>query len=885
VPTDILISSDPWENRVAIIEDGSLAEIYFEREEKVIGSIYKGKVQNVLPGMGASFVDIGLGRNAFLYVDDINKTPLNIGDVEVTSGRSGWTIGEKVSKGDDVLVQIVKEPRGLKGARISTNISLPGRYLILMPTGKYSGVSRKIDSAEERNRLKGIMKRIRPEGMATVVRTAAGNVSEAELIADLGVLIRMWHGILETFKRAQAPALLHKDMNLVYKAARDFVTPDIDHVYIDDAEEFDKVRDFMRLLGPQYLDRIEHYNSGRSLFKDFRVDEEIQKLLRPKVNLPSGGSIVIETTEALTVIDINSGKFTGGRNLEDTIVKTNVEAAAEIARQVRLRDIGGIIVCDFIDMNSESSRNKVLQTLEAGLRRDRTRTTIQSFSALGLLEFTRKRVGKDLAGQLRSSCPTCHGAGAVMSPESVTIETFRKIRHDIDGKHEPVVVEAHPYVGAQMEFWYEDELRALAESIGESIEIRVDAATHPEHPHLIYGPLNGKAERPIVRVGDEFEVDLLNMRLPNPTSALAVINGRLVEVENAAAAVGQTIKVRILDVDGADVLAEPMTPIAIAAETRRRRRRGRGVPKPLTAEEQADELRELAEEAARGAEVRAGIGISTAAEAEAEEAIEKAPKLGPDIVGRSVGGGREDSFSENGFDEGQPRRRRRRRRRRGRGGQGTEGGPGTAAAAQTADAQATAASAAPETEVEPGLAAASWPPDGDEAHKRGRRRRRRRRRGHGGAVQEGGTPRPVPDRHIFRVNPDGSLVATGETAPAEPTRAIAPWRQSAGHVAIEPPPPALSIPPESAGGDVRVTKPTRRRTTTPRRTAAASLEATEVHALPSGETAAEKPKRRTRKKAEADGAAEAKPKRARKTATAAGEAPKKRTRKKTETEA
>ncbi|TAM92398.1 hypothetical protein EPN42_01175, partial [bacterium] len=305
VPTEILISSDPWENRVAIVEDGTLSEIYVEREEKVIGSIYKGKVQNVLPGMGASFIDIGLGRNAFLYVDDINRQPLNIGDVEITQGRSGWTIGEKVNRGDEVLVQIVKEPRGLKGARVSTNISLPGRYLILMPTGRYSGVSRKIESAEERNRLKAIMKRIRPEGMATIVRTAAAGVSEAELIADLGVMIRMWHGILESYKRPKAPALLHKDMNLVYKAARDFLTPDVDAMWIDDAHEFEKVRDFLRLLGPQYLDRVKNYDGN--LFHDRGIDEEIQKLLRPKVWLPSGGYLIIEHTEALTVIDINSG--------------------------------------------------------------------------------------------------------------------------------------------------------------------------------------------------------------------------------------------------------------------------------------------------------------------------------------------------------------------------------------------------------------------------------------------------------------------------------------------------------------------------------------------------------------------------------------------------
>ncbi len=381
--SEILISCDPWENRVAILEDGDLAELYIEREEKVIGSIYKGKVQNVLPGMGAAFVDIGLGRNAFLYVDDINKQPLNIGDVEITQGHSGFTISEKVKRGDDVLVQIVKEPRGLKGARISTNISLPGRYLILMPTGKYSGVSRKVDSAEERDRLKGVMKRIRPEGMATVVRTAAAGASEAELIADLGVLIRMWHGILETYRRAESPSLLHKDMNLVYKAARDFITADVDRVLIDDEEEYRKVRDFLQLLGPQYIERLEYYNSGRSLFDDYKIDDELQKLMKPKINLPSGGSIVIESTEALTVVDVNSGKFTGGRNLEDTIVKTNIEAAEEIARQVRLRDIGGIIVVDFIDMSSEASRSKVIKTLEDSLRRDRTRATIQSFSNLG----------------------------------------------------------------------------------------------------------------------------------------------------------------------------------------------------------------------------------------------------------------------------------------------------------------------------------------------------------------------------------------------------------------------------------------------------------------------------------------------------------------------
>ena len=837
MPTDILISSDPWENRVAVLEDGQLAEIYFEREERVIGSIYKGKVMNVLPGMGASFVDIGLGRNAFLYVDDINKTPLNIGDVEITQGRSGYSISEKVERGEDVLVQIVKEPRGLKGARISTNISLPGRYLILMPTGKYSGVSRKIESAEERNRLKAIMKLIRPEGMATVVRTAAAGVSQAELIADLGVLIRMWHGILESYKRAAAPALIHKDMNLVYKAARDFITPEVNRVLIDDAEEYEKVRDFMRLLGPQYVDRIGHYNSGRSLFKDFKVDEEVQKLLRPKVNLPSGGSIVIESTEALTVIDVNSGKFTGGRNLEDTIVKTNVEAAAEIARQVRLRDIGGIIVCDFIDMSSEGARNKVIATLEGGLRKDRTRTTIQSFSALGLLEFTRKRVGKDLSAQLRAPCPTCNGLGGVMSPETVAIETLRDVRrfdHDHfngKGKHHPVEVILAPTVGAQLDYWYQDELHALEEELQTKIAVRVDLALHPERTRLVLLDDDKDVTAPPqnVRVGDEIEVDLLNVRVPVATSALAVVGDRLVEVENAAGAIGQSVKIKVLDIDeDGTILAEPRTPLAAAAVDgkKRRRRGGRVRRKELTPAEQEEQLRELAEEAARGLGGRPALGISTSAEAEAEDAVERAhPAAAPPLATvtplRSVPDfaqatpGEERVYATYGGDEGRRRRRRRRRRRTGADVAAVAAlagiPPGSLevqAEAEHPEALITQARIRPMPPAE-GAAVAGDAAPGEEVR---RKRRRRRRRGRGGFETAAIAAAPSAgdagaERTVFRVAPDGGAARIGPPGRRPPGRAIAPLELKPSPVAVEPPPPSLSAPAEP----VHVARPTRGR--------------------------------------------------------------------------
>jgi hypothetical protein len=460
--------------------------------------------------------------------------------------------------------------------------------------------------------------------MATVVRTAAGGVSNAELIADLGVLIRMWHGILENYKSAPPASLLHKDMNLVYKAARDFITPDVQHVWIDNAEEAERVRDFMRLLGPQYVERIKPYPGGPKLFADFKIDEEVSKLMKPTAKMPSGGSIVIETTEALTVIDVNSGKFTGGKNLDDTIVKTNIEAAAEIARQVRLRDIGGIIVCDFIDMSSENDRNKVIKTLEDGLRKDRTRSTIQSFSPLGLLEFTRKRVGKDLSGQLRAACPTCSGLGSVLSPESVTIETFRAIANHQNGHADHVHVAASPNVAAQIEFWYDDELQVLKERVGKPIDVRVDPAVHPEKP--IIGWDNTMPDLPPIRVGDEYDVELLPTRLPTATSAAAVVNGRLIEVENAANAAGQLIKVKILDVDGAEIIAEPRYPIAsgvspIDGERKKRRRRGGRGRKPLTAAEQQEELLELAEEAAKGLGTRPALGISTSDEAVAEDNV------------------------------------------------------------------------------------------------------------------------------------------------------------------------------------------------------------------------------------------------------------------------
>ncbi len=558
--------------------------------------------------------------------------------------------------------------------------------------------------------------------------------------------------------------------------------------------------------------------------------------MKPKINLPSGASIVIETTEALTVIDVNSGKFTGGRNLEDTILKTNMEAADEIARQVRLRDIGGIIVVDFIDMSSDSSRDKVVRAMEDSLRRDRTRATIQSFSNLGLLEFTRKRIGKDLGAQLRGTCPTCLGMGSVMSSQSVAIETFRQIREaGARAAGGEVVVHVAPTVAVQMDFWYGEECDELARSIGHPIHVRVDPMIHPEKARVETVAGFKKAGTHIVRVGDEHDVDLLPGRLPNPTSAAAVVEGRIVEVENAINSAGTFARVRILDVDDDTdyVLAELMT--AGAKAGRRRKPAAAARRGALTAAEQTRQLRELAEDAARQSAARPPIGISPVSEEdEAQDKALRAERKGeaaPDAI--IIGAGEPQQELD-----GDGRRKRRRRRRGGRGrGQGEK----------------PAAVFTPPPVEEPAAAAASAvSADGAGEHRRRRRRRGRRGRGLGHA------PGAMPERHIFEVASDGVAHPTGATAAPEPSRAIA-RRSPAPAPAVEPPPPSLSVPAE----EPKRTKPVRRRKTAATGKVAGELEGT---ASPLALTAAEAKPKRTRKtavKAEKKTPAEPKPKRAR----------------------
>ena len=616
------------------------------------------------------------------------------------------------------------------------------------------------------------------------------------MIADLGVLIRMWHGILESFKRATAPALIHKDMNLIYKAARDFITPEVQRVLIDDQAESEKVKDFMRLLGPQYVERISAYDGGRALFSDFKVDEEVQRLMKPKVDLPSGGSIVIESTEALTVIDVNSGKFTGGRNLEDTIVRTNIEAAAEIARQVRLRDIGGIVVCDFIDMSSESSRTKVVETLKNGLQRDRTRTTIQSFSSLGLLEFTRKRIGKDLGAQLRGTCPTCRGLGSVMSAETMAIEGLRGVRntsHAHRNGSRPAQLEIHaaPTVAASLEFWHEDDVLELERELEAKISVHVDATLHPEQLRIgTPESLRATFAKPeTLRVGDELDVEVLSAKLPTPTSALSAVAGRKIDIETGAGAVGRTIRIRILDIadDGA-VLAEARTAVpagtgsnrvAVVAAGADARNRSRPTSRPRSCWSWPRRPRRAPTRARRSASHRP-------------------PSLR--MASRRVYARHRECCSPGGVS---PRRSRRRHSRRKSakkaamrnavvvGAVGADAAPGAVplSTEETTTAISELSTSGPMAEASVNLPESTMTGGETPAHEGAPRRRRRRRRGRGGTGAAAGaegspTLRAVPDRHIFRARTDGSVESTGETAPPEPVRAIAPVEKRRADVAV-----------------------------------------------------------------------------------------------------
>ncbi len=422
---EIVVDVNVHQTRVALLENGDLAELYIERRggERLVGNIYVGKVQNVLPGMQAAFVDIGLEKNAFLYAGDIlaDKSDLEFPD-QTDKPIIPANIKDIVKPGQQIMLQILKEPVGSKGARVTTNITLPGRNLVLMPTVNYIGVSRRIDDEDERARLRDIIERHKPEGMGVIVRTAAEGKSEEEFAHDLAFLARLWE---TTKKRAQtipAPAVVHSEEALLFRIIRDLFSFDVKRLVINDLQALERVKTVAGMLSPEFIDRVELYQGEDDLFDRYELESRIDKLLGRRVWLKSGGYLVIDQTEALTVIDVNTGKYVGTDNLQSTLLNTNLEAAAEIARQLRLRDIGGIIVIDFIDLEFEPDKQKLLTTLQNELKHDRTKSNVVGMTGLGLVEMTRKKVRRSLSATLQTNCPYCRGQGRVLSEESVALK-------------------------------------------------------------------------------------------------------------------------------------------------------------------------------------------------------------------------------------------------------------------------------------------------------------------------------------------------------------------------------------------------------------------------------------------------------------------------------
>lgn len=442
--SDILVESMYGRTRVAVLEDGRLRELYSEQagSEKLVGNIYVGRVENVLPGMQAAFVDIGLDRNAFLYAGDLKPGP----DCEFADGElraAQIPIQRLVKRGQEIMVQVIKEPGGAKGPRISTNITLPGRVAVLLPAMEYVGVSRRIAPEDRREQLRRRMLELKPEGMGAIVRTAGEDASDDEFRADMAQLVEQWRSICARARHAKAPRLIHADETLVLRALRDRLAQGDSRMIVEDARCYEEAVCAARELAPALAARIERYDAPRPLFELYDVASQAERALARRVWMKSGGYLVIDYAEAMTVIDVNTGKFVGESGLQDTVLRVNLEAADEIANQLRLRDIGGIIVIDFIDMESPDSREQVIQALKAALKRDHTHTNVVGLTGLGMLEMTRKKIHHAMRDSLTQPCRACRGAGWTYSADALARRALLAVRdRDGAGAHVPLVIRA-----------------------------------------------------------------------------------------------------------------------------------------------------------------------------------------------------------------------------------------------------------------------------------------------------------------------------------------------------------------------------------------------------------------------------------------------------------
>ena len=499
---ELVINARPHETRVALVENGTVVELHLKRgsEQELLGNIYIGKVIRILPGMQAAFVDIGIDKPAFLYVTDVyndirqwEQIMLQESDDEnnqeaVTPVRMRLQRGYDINiegllkEGQDILVQVSKEPMGTKGARLTSHITLPGRHLVYMPTVDHIGISRRIEDEKERTRLKKIVQDLCPPGEGFIVRTVSERAPREKFKSEMEFLTKLWTNIQKKRDTGSAPSILHKELTITLKAVRDLFTKEIDRLVIDSREEYQSVMEFIETFAPNLRYSVELYEGREPIFDAYGIEMEINRALDKKIWLKSGGYIVIDSTEALTVIDVNTGSYVGKRNLEETIAKTNLEAVKEIAYQIRLRNIGGLIVIDFIDMNREADKEKVFYALKEAMEKDKAKTTVLRMSELGLIEMTRKRTKEDINLFLTESCPYCEGKGRLKSPTTICYDIFRDLeRESVSGNEGKVYLLVSPEIEKVLKEEERYSIMELEKKINRRIIIVGKNDFHLEH--------------------------------------------------------------------------------------------------------------------------------------------------------------------------------------------------------------------------------------------------------------------------------------------------------------------------------------------------------------------------------------------------------------------
>jgi len=661
---ELVVSVDPGEKRVAVLEDDVVAEVYLERPEQrsIAGNVYLGTVDNVLPGMEAAFVEIGLEKNGFLYVDEI------VGP-ELEGRRGARKIQDLIQRGQTILVQAVKDPMKTKGARLTTEISLPGRFVVFVPHGEGLGVSRRLED-EERNRLKAIVKEIAPKRGGVIVRTAAEGASAEDVQRDLEFLQRLWKTIEARAKTATAPSLIYQEAELPLRVTRDLFTESFERLFVDHDRTYKRIVGYLKKTSPHMVDRVVRYKEREPLLERFGVEQEIRSTLNRRVDLPSGGYLIFDYAEAFTVIDVNTGRFVGSRSkrngagrLEDTITKNNLEAVKEVVRQLRLRDVGGIIVIDFIDMANPKNRAQVEDALRQELERDRTKTYVVEISPLGLVEMTRQNVTDGPREVMTRKCPTCGGDGIVVSEGTTAVEVERKLRALVTpgSRAKAFKVELNARIASIVAGPGGSRLRELEEVTKRTFFLVGLEDVHLDHFRLLdRGDVARLAPEAPVEAGQELELKLGEVGLHDPHAGVGKVKGFDVVVAGAARLVGKKVKARVGAVLEGVALAELVD--------------GQEAERPITAEAEAEKP------------TRARKGAAEKAEEPAKEAAPRRRRAAaaeePERPAAEAG---EEAEAGEPAEAAVPRKRTRR---------GTRGGRGRKK--KTAAASSPAAEAVPE---------------------------------------------------------------------------------------------------------------------------------------------------------------------------------------------